>query len=407
MLQLRFRCFSLNTFRERVYLKKIQEISETDAQLTCLKFSLDGKYLTLGFSNGNLLLLDIEFGHTFEKSFPELSDSTNQGNMAISSLWWLTIPEKEENISDFSDSPHSASSLSAAFLSSIEALHYDDLFENADNESSVSTGSHTGDKLQGLKRLFQQLSSSLLCVLLANGDFLILAYGIEILWKLNISSFLNDFKTSIEPMIVNDAVFLHFFSSSLNSSSSASAPEPPATSLLSSVLSSSSSHSSSSNFLLPTSFPLDKILELQRLSYLTLMISYYQEKGNDIITSNLSKKWKECIKTLPPKLSLLSSLLTNGYEMNSSTASSSSSSCTLSPTDSSSAASTLSLIEFLHTITCCGLWHPAALTSFSQHWNDQGINRLKGSVDSTTKYIIRCLQFKLFPLLMNMILLTK
>jgi hypothetical protein len=357
---------------------------------------LDGKYLTLGFSNGTLLLLDIEFGHTFDKSFSHLASGENRVNDAVLSLWWLTVPEKEENNGD------SFSSSSTAFLSSIEALHYDDLFENEDNESvasgSVSSGST--DKLQGLKKLFQQLSSSLLCVLLENGDFFILAYGIEILWKLNISSFLSNSKTSTEPLIVNNSLFLRFFSS--DSLSATDSDVLPSTSTLSSILSSSSSmSSSSSNFLLPTSFPFMKILELKRLSYISLMISYYQEKGNDIISSNLSKKWKECIKTLPPKLSLLSSLLTNGYEMNTALSSSSSS------IESESTPSTLSLIEFLHTITCCGLWHPAALTSFSQHWNDQGINRLKGSIDSTTKYIIRCLQFKLFPLLMNMILLTK
>lgn len=91
----------------------------------------------------------------------------------------------------------------------------------------------------------------------------------------------------------------------------------------------------------------------------------------------LGKKWKECTRILPAKLSLLKTLL-DGYQFQG------------------------TVIDFYATIPLFGLWHPAAQTTFSQHWNDQGLARMRSALDSTTKFIIRSLNLKLIPLAINL-----
>ena len=76
------------------------------------------------------------------------------------------------------------------------------------------------------------------------------------------------------------------------------------------------------------------------------------------------KKWRDINKTLSAKFTLLDSLL-KGYELG------------------------MNPIQFLYSVALCGKWHPAAVTHFSQHWNDQGIIRLKSEIDTTSKNILR------------------
>lgn len=93
----------------------------------------------------------------------------------------------------------------------------------------------------------------------------------------------------------------------------------------------------------------------------------------------MSRKWKESTRVITPKLRMLKTLL-DGYQMK------------------------MNLIEFLHSVCLCGQWHPASATHFSQHWNDQGLTRLKSSVDSTTKTIQWTLQMRCIPIATNIML---
>ncbi len=90
------------------------------------------------------------------------------------------------------------------------------------------------------------------------------------------------------------------------------------------------------------------------------------------------RKWKEACKTILPKLALLQSLL-DSYQLG------------------------LTPVEFFHSVASCGLWHPAAISCFSQHWNEQGLQRLRSSVDGAAMYIIKQLQLRIMPLVGNIL----
>jgi hypothetical protein len=123
------------------------------------------------------------------------------------------------------------------------------------------------------------------------------------------------------------------------------------------------------------------VYKLQRLTIVQNKLSHCCRKVDEHVT-NMNKRWRECTKTIPLKLSLLKTLI-EGYQLN------------------------LTCVEFLHSVAMCGLWHPAATASFSQHWNDQGITRLRSGIDSTSRLIIRTLQLKLAPLATNMYQLAR
>jgi hypothetical protein len=92
---------------------------------------------------------------------------------------------------------------------------------------------------------------------------------------------------------------------------------------------------------------------------------------------SVEKKWKDNNRIIPSKLNLLETLL-KGYEID------------------------MNSIQFLYTVSLSGKWHPAAIAHFSQHWNDQGIARLKSDIDSSTKYTIRVFQLQILPLAINL-----
>ncbi len=94
------------------------------------------------------------------------------------------------------------------------------------------------------------------------------------------------------------------------------------------------------------------------------------------------RKWKDTCKVILPKLSLLQTLL-DTYELR------------------------MTPIEFCYSITLCGLWHPAAATAFSQHWNDQGLQRLRAGLDATSRSVIKLLQTKALPMTTNCLLAAR
>ena len=116
----------------------------------------------------------------------------------------------------------------------------------------------------------------------------------------------------------------------------------------------------------------------EHLSTLYLMISSDLTRLQEMMISN-GKKWKDANKVMIAKLSLLQNCL-KGYQLE------------------------MDPAQFLYTITHCGLWHPAALTSFSQHWNDQGLTRLRSAIDSTSKSIVKQLYLRAIPIATNVAL---
>jgi hypothetical protein len=114
---------------------------------------------------------------------------------------------------------------------------------------------------------------------------------------------------------------------------------------------------------------------------LHLCIESNLSRLHDLVLS-CGRKWKDACKVILPKLSLMQTLLTS-YEMQ------------------------MTPIEFCYSITLCGLWHPAAATAFSQHWNDQGLQRLRAAVDSTSRSIVKLLQTKALPMVTNSLLCAR
>lgn len=120
---------------------------------------------------------------------------------------------------------------------------------------------------------------------------------------------------------------------------------------------------------------------LEHCGSLHLCIESNLSRLHDLILS-CGRKWKDACKVVLPKLSLMQTLLAS-YEMQ------------------------MTPIEFCYTITACGLWHPAAATAFSQHWNDQGIQRLRAAVDASSRSVVKLLQTKALPMVTNSLLCAR
>ena len=117
---------------------------------------------------------------------------------------------------------------------------------------------------------------------------------------------------------------------------------------------------------------------LEHSASLHLMIHADFSKLHDMVISH-SRKWKDSTRVIIPKLSLLQGVL-DGYQMG------------------------MTPVQFMYTVAHCGLWHPAALTAFSQHWNDQGISRLRSAVEATSSSIRKSLQMRAIPIATNIAL---
>lgn len=117
---------------------------------------------------------------------------------------------------------------------------------------------------------------------------------------------------------------------------------------------------------------------LEHAASLYLMIQADFSKLQEMVTGH-SRKWKDSTRVIIPKLSLLQTVL-NGYQIS------------------------MTPVHFMFTLVHCGMWHPAAQTAFSQHWNDQGISRLRSAVDATSHSIRKSLQMRAIPIATNLAL---
>lgn len=117
---------------------------------------------------------------------------------------------------------------------------------------------------------------------------------------------------------------------------------------------------------------------LEHSASLHLMIHADFSKLQDMVIGH-SRKWKDSTRVIIPKLSLLQGVL-DGYQMG------------------------MTPVQFMYTVAHCGLWHPAALTAFSQHWNEQGISRLRSAVEATSTSIRKSLQLRAIPIATNIAL---
>jgi hypothetical protein len=94
------------------------------------------------------------------------------------------------------------------------------------------------------------------------------------------------------------------------------------------------------------------------------------------------KKWKESIKPISAKMGLLHTAM-QAYQL------------------------PMTCIEFLYSVTLCGLWHPAALNHFAQYWNEQALQRSRAAVESAADSILWTLSMKVLPRLTNCMLMCR
>lgn len=122
----------------------------------------------------------------------------------------------------------------------------------------------------------------------------------------------------------------------------------------------------------------NRLQGFQEQSIIMLNIETNLVKLLDSIQS-FGKKWKEVTKVILPKLQLLQGVM-DGYQLN------------------------MGPIEFMFSIATCGMWHPAATASFPNHWNEQGIARLRSGVESFLLSFIKYITMTAIPMVKNMML---
>lgn len=108
--------------------------------------------------------------------------------------------------------------------------------------------------------------------------------------------------------------------------------------------------------------------------YVDMQLSAVQE-----LVQTCARRWRDAVKVVIPKLSLLQSLL-DTYQLR------------------------MSPVQFMHSVALCGIWHPVASASFAQHWNEAGLSRLKGAVDAAAGGIVRTLELRARPMSSNLLL---
>jgi len=314
---------------EKVFDKKSAEINNTQPIIS-IKFSPNGRYLAAGFASGDICLVDIEHNYIGDII-------TNDVPLGILGMTWIELAQ-DGNCDCPDESP--------LFLK----VGPENIFDYEIKD----------EKLQYQLRLLSKLHNNILIVLSKSGELCFFAYGSYFIWKCCIADTVNFSSVSMNlvkaAVSSNIVVILLEECSGPNDRKGQSLVRIPVQ--------------------IVTLWP-----SLQRLAYLQKMLDVYLRKIEET-TAALGKKWKDCNKVIPPKLSLMQGVI-SGYEMK------------------------FSPIQLYHTVALCGLWHPAASTSFSSQWNDQGLSRFRNTLDSTCKLILRCLQFKIAPILTNIYLICR
>lgn len=59
-------------------------------------------------------------------------------------------------------------------------------------------------------------------------------------------------------------------------------------------------------------------------------------------------------------------------------------------------------VSFFYTVAMCGAWHPVAHTTFSSHWNEQGIARFRVGIDMASQYISNAVKLAMVPIATNL-----
>lgn len=120
---------------------------------------------------------------------------------------------------------------------------------------------------------------------------------------------------------------------------------------------------------------------MERSASMQLAVRSGLAKIADLVAT-CGRRWRDATRPILLKLSLLRDLLTS-YQL------------------------AMEPCQFLATVSLCGLWHPVALTSFSQHWNEQGLTRLRSGIETASQSILANLQLRALPWAANLVLASR
>lgn len=331
---------------ERIYFKKASELLDTGCtDLLQVSFSHVGKYLAVSFQTGEMAIVNIESDDVHQAVY---SSSFDGADSPVIALRWHQFSLKTSNDPKL----HSLCCFGGV---------NQHLRGGMKDEQELIEEKKTGPNW--LTELSFQLAGSLLLSLRESNVICGHVFGVYPLFTLDCSSYVMD--NSLSSVVLSCVDSSSTTASLLFSTQTLKSIEGTVRGAL------------QGHALIPLNNGLlfRDYFWTAHATTLQLGIEQTLSTLRDISASCL-RKWKEATKVVLPKLHLLQGLL-DSYELQ------------------------MSPVQFLYTVSLCGLWHPAAATSFSQHWAEAGIERLRSAVESVNKEILSTLQLRAVPLVNN------
>lgn len=317
-------------FDAREFISEIAIGDVLISQPTILRFSPDGKVVGVGCTNG-VGIVDVETSKYFNSAVIDSNFSN------ITAIYWYY---NQLHLKDFSyQSVHDVMNVGGINL--VQRIGNFEYYESSLNEKKLN--------YRATSTLFKQLS---LIMFTYNAKFVLTCYvqGLFPIFSVNLLVMSNAHTLSHALSLqINENSFIGCFSLHNNIASSRSISSP---------------------------YISDSCLRhYHHISQILVRVDECLSKCSEMVAL-WSKKWKDAIKIVQLKMSLIQSA-TDAYNLNYNPA------------------------EFLFSISQFGLWHPAAI-SCQSHWNEQGLNRLSAVTDATLLLIIRQLQLFAIPLANNL-----
>jgi hypothetical protein len=345
---------------EKAFQRNVSEMFEVP--VSCIDFSTNGKYLALGADDGSVAVLDLESGTCHEARRP--SKGGHEITTPVSCLSWLNAFRAAKA----AEASHGDRGLWSAlwFFGGAAAAERAGVSELTDVEQDESEAAASSSP-SGLMSIFTALQGYALLVLNTSGELIGYAFGIYPIFCIDV------FNDGIPPS--------HFVSSEWGIASDITGSQIT-------LYTRQHRHydESSGRMVYDTSVGVrrldSKVLAhytwLEHVSRLLMQMSTDLNRLSELL-SECSRKWKEAAKPIPIKLGLVHSAL-QGYQL------------------------PYTPLTFYYTVAMCGAWHPVAQTSFTQHWNEQGISRLRVAIEGAAQTVSVNLKLKMIPIATNLLL---
>jgi hypothetical protein len=344
---------------EKAFQRSVSEIFEVPA--ACIEFSPNGKYLALGADDGSVSVLDLESGTCHETRRASMGGQELEA--PVSCLWWSN-GYAAARAADASGGNRDLWS-SLWFFGGAAAAERAGVSEWRDAEQEECDAASSGPA--GLMTSFAALQGYALLALNSAWQLIGYASGLYPIFCIDV------FKNAIVPG--------HFIPNEWGLAQDITGSKI--------TLFKRQHHhydESSRRIIYDTGVGIKRFDSkvfaqytwLEHVSRLLLQTSTDFDRLSDLM-NECSRKWKEAAKPIPIKLGLVHSAL-QGYQL------------------------PYSPLTFYYTVAMCGAWHPVAQTSFTQHWNEQGISRLRVAIEGAAQTVAANLKLKMIPIATNLLL---